>query len=202
MRAVHSRPVGRYGSTHSRPEDGSVKETNYYYLFQNQVCGGFISHYLLEKSRICYQNEDERNYHIFYRICAGAPEALRQSLNLLSPDQFNVSSMLGRRFSIKLYGDWVGFYRVSRRIGHTAGDIMLLIATGWRTCKLCMLTSGPKYSTRTDPSDATCYVDLCVLYYLGDIMNPVWAHVVVLTLGCECCCHVWRLLLHTQILNF
>lgn len=58
---------------------------------QNQVCGGFISHYLLEKSRICSQNDEERNYHIFYRMCAGAPDALRQQLKLASPDQFNVS---------------------------------------------------------------------------------------------------------------
>jgi len=58
---------------------------------QNQVCGGFISHYLLEKSRICSQNDEERNYHIFYRMCAGAPDSLRQQLKLASPDQFNVS---------------------------------------------------------------------------------------------------------------
>ena len=59
-------------------------------LFQNMVCGGFISHYLLEKSRICTQSKDERNYHIFYRLCAGAPEELRQKLKLAPPDQFQV----------------------------------------------------------------------------------------------------------------
>ncbi|CAG5120933.1 unnamed protein product, partial [Candidula unifasciata] len=55
---------------------------------KNLVCGGFISHYLLEKSRICTQSPEERNYHIFYRLCAGAPEDLRQKLKLAPPDHF------------------------------------------------------------------------------------------------------------------
>ncbi|XP_040284606.1 unconventional myosin-VI isoform X4 [Bufo bufo] len=52
------------------------------------VVGGFVSHYLLEKSRICVQGQDERNYHIFYRLCAGASEEIRQKFFLSSPDNF------------------------------------------------------------------------------------------------------------------
>ncbi|XP_069830766.1 unconventional myosin-VI isoform X5 [Dendropsophus ebraccatus] len=55
---------------------------------KHSVVGGFVSHYLLEKSRICVQGQDERNYHIFYRLCAGAPEEIRQKLFLCSPDNF------------------------------------------------------------------------------------------------------------------
>ncbi|XP_063299081.1 unconventional myosin-VI isoform X4 [Pelobates fuscus] len=55
---------------------------------KNSVVGGFVSHYLLEKSRICVQGQDERNYHIFYRLCAGAPEDIREKLFLNSPDHF------------------------------------------------------------------------------------------------------------------
>ncbi|XP_015271973.1 PREDICTED: unconventional myosin-VI, partial [Gekko japonicus] len=54
----------------------------------NSVVGGFVSHYLLEKSRICVQGKEERNYHIFYRLCAGAPEDIRAKLYLSSPDNF------------------------------------------------------------------------------------------------------------------
>uniref|UniRef100_UPI00398E6FC2 myosin VIa isoform X2 n=1 Tax=Pristiophorus japonicus TaxID=55135 RepID=UPI00398E6FC2 len=55
---------------------------------KNAVVGGFVSHYLLEKSRICTQSKEERNYHIFYRLCAGAPEEIRQKFHLTSPDNF------------------------------------------------------------------------------------------------------------------
>ncbi|XP_051853251.1 unconventional myosin-VI isoform X3 [Antechinus flavipes] len=55
---------------------------------KNAVVGGFVSHYLLEKSRICVQGKEERNYHIFYRLCAGASEDIREKLHLSSPDNF------------------------------------------------------------------------------------------------------------------
>lgn len=58
---------------------------------QNTVVGGFVSHYLLEKSRICQQSQEERNYHIFYRLCAGASEDIRTKFHLESPDAFRVS---------------------------------------------------------------------------------------------------------------
>uniref|UniRef100_A0A667XE34 Unconventional myosin-VI n=1 Tax=Myripristis murdjan TaxID=586833 RepID=A0A667XE34_9TELE len=55
---------------------------------KNAVVGGFVSHYLLEKSRICMQSKEERNYHIFYRLCAGASEDIKKTLHLDSPDSF------------------------------------------------------------------------------------------------------------------
>ncbi|KAK3506666.1 hypothetical protein QTP70_013172 [Hemibagrus guttatus] len=55
---------------------------------KNTVVGGFVSHYLLEKSRICTQGQDERNYHVFYRLCAGAPEDIREKFHLSSPNSF------------------------------------------------------------------------------------------------------------------
>ena len=63
------------------------------------VAGGHISHYLLEKSRVCVQSEGERNYHIFFRMCAGAPADLYSALRLLSPDKFHVRLL----FCILLY---------------------------------------------------------------------------------------------------
>lgn len=53
-----------------------------------QVVGGFISHYLLEKSRICNQSAEERNYHVFYLLSAGAPQNLRDKLHIGKPDDY------------------------------------------------------------------------------------------------------------------
>ncbi|XP_055588992.1 myosin heavy chain 95F isoform X2 [Uranotaenia lowii] len=64
-----------------------------------QVVGGHISHYLLEKSRICTQSLEERNYHVFYLLCAGAPQQLRDKLLIGKPDDYRYLAGCTQYFS-------------------------------------------------------------------------------------------------------
>eukprot|EP00003_Mantamonas_plastica_P029032 TRINITY_DN6812_c0_g2_i2.p1 TRINITY_DN6812_c0_g2~~TRINITY_DN6812_c0_g2_i2.p1 ORF type:complete len:268 (+),score=67.06 TRINITY_DN6812_c0_g2_i2:896-1699(+) len=41
------------------------------------ICGASIREYLLEKSRLVYQADGERNYHIFYQLCRGATDEMK-----------------------------------------------------------------------------------------------------------------------------
>ncbi|PPS08975.1 hypothetical protein GOBAR_AA11665 [Gossypium barbadense] len=54
-----------------------------------KISGAKIQTFLLEKSRVVQCAEGERSYHIFYQLCAGAPSALKEKLNLKNVGEYN-----------------------------------------------------------------------------------------------------------------
>uniref|UniRef100_A0A8C7HH66 Myosin VC n=1 Tax=Oncorhynchus kisutch TaxID=8019 RepID=A0A8C7HH66_ONCKI len=60
-----------------------------------QIIGANMRTYLMEKSRVVSQSENERNYHIFYQMCACAEQSEFKSLRLLSADEFRYTCMGG-----------------------------------------------------------------------------------------------------------
>ncbi|XP_026756865.2 myosin-VIIa-like [Galleria mellonella] len=65
------------------------KYINIYFNKQGIIEGGNIEQYLLEKSRIVFQNQGERNYHIFYALVEGLSSEEKKKLDLGRPTDYN-----------------------------------------------------------------------------------------------------------------
>uniref|UniRef100_A0A8C7YBQ3 Myosin IXAb n=1 Tax=Oryzias sinensis TaxID=183150 RepID=A0A8C7YBQ3_9TELE len=59
------------------------------YQESGTVRGAYVEKYLLEKSRLVYQEHNERNYHVFYYLLAGASDEERKAFHLLKPEEYH-----------------------------------------------------------------------------------------------------------------
>eukprot|EP00002_Diphylleia_rotans_P017738 TRINITY_DN343_c0_g2_i4.p1 TRINITY_DN343_c0_g2~~TRINITY_DN343_c0_g2_i4.p1 ORF type:complete len:1713 (-),score=401.63 TRINITY_DN343_c0_g2_i4:3715-8853(-) len=78
---------------------------------ENKICGASITNYLLEKSRIVQQAPDERNYHIFYQLTAGATEEERETYHIRDAREYRYLNQSGC-YSIDHVDDKEDFNRV------------------------------------------------------------------------------------------
>ncbi|GAA6049040.1 hypothetical protein JCM3770_005453 [Rhodotorula araucariae] len=80
-----------FGNAKTTRNDNSSRFGKYIEILFDEsqtIVGARIRTYLLERSRLVYQPETERNYHIFYQLLAGAPSSERKALGLDSAAQF------------------------------------------------------------------------------------------------------------------
>ncbi|KAL1835956.1 hypothetical protein VTJ49DRAFT_5767 [Mycothermus thermophilus] len=59
---------------------------------QGEPVGADITNYLLEKSRVVGQINNERNFHIFYQFTKGAPQRYRESFGIQKPETYIYTS--------------------------------------------------------------------------------------------------------------
>uniref|UniRef100_A0A8D0D197 Myosin IXA n=1 Tax=Sander lucioperca TaxID=283035 RepID=A0A8D0D197_SANLU len=64
------------------------------YQESGTVRGAYVEKYLLEKSRLVYQEHNERNYHVFYYLLAGASEEERKAFHLMKPEEYHYLSQM------------------------------------------------------------------------------------------------------------
>nr|XP_046248988.1 unconventional myosin-IXAa-like isoform X8 [Scatophagus argus] len=77
------------------------------YQESGTVRGAYVEKYLLEKSRLVYQEHNERNYHVFYYLLAGASEEERKSFHLLKPEEYHYLNQMTKKLH-KLH--WDNYY--------------------------------------------------------------------------------------------
>ncbi|XP_016880612.1 myosin XVB isoform X4 [Homo sapiens] len=58
------------------------------YLQQGVIVGASVSHYLLETSRVVFQAQAERSFHVFYKLLAGLDSIERERLSLQGPETY------------------------------------------------------------------------------------------------------------------
>lgn len=98
-KVLASNPVTEaIGNAKTTRNDNSSRFGKYTEIgFDKKYCitGANMRTYLLEKSRVVFQADNERNYHIFYQLCSCAHLPELKNLRLLSADKFQYTCMGG-----------------------------------------------------------------------------------------------------------
>ncbi|XP_055501291.1 unconventional myosin-VIIa-like [Leucoraja erinacea] len=85
-----------FGNAKTVKNDNSSRFGKYIDIFfsgDGMIEGARIEQYLLEKSRVCQQAPDERNYHVFYSLLMGMKKEQKQLLGLGAAHEFDYLTM-------------------------------------------------------------------------------------------------------------
>eukprot|EP00064_Thunnus_orientalis_P004684 superscaffoldBa00000434_g4696 len=90
---LESNPIlEAFGNAKTIRNDNSSRFGKYLEIFFNKdgvIEGARVEQYLLEKSRVCHQAPEERNYHMFYCMLAGITAEEKKTLSLKDAKEYN-----------------------------------------------------------------------------------------------------------------
>ncbi|XP_078386377.1 unconventional myosin-Vc isoform X2 [Cetorhinus maximus] len=87
--------IGNAKTTRNDNSSRFGKYTEISFDSRYRIIGANMRTYLLEKSRVVFQAENERNYHIFYQLCASADRPEFKHLKLAPAENFSYVNMGG-----------------------------------------------------------------------------------------------------------
>ncbi|KAM0754413.1 myosin V [Meredithblackwellia eburnea MCA 4105] len=125
-----------FGNAKTTRNDNSSRFGKYIEILFDEtqtIVGARIRTYLLERSRLVYQPETERNYHIFYQLLAGAPSSERKSLGLDGASSFTYLNQGGPSSLVIPGVDDAEEFRATQKALSTVG---ITIEQQWQIFKL------------------------------------------------------------------
>jgi len=119
---LESNPVMEaFGNAKTLRNDNSSRFGKYMVVqfdFSGAPLGATIQQYLLEKPRVVKQQEGERNFHIFYNLCAGASGSLRSELGLEKASNYEYTKTTTQ---VKSINDEADFQQVNSALDVLVG---------------------------------------------------------------------------------